>query len=500
MFYQCQSTGLLIANGRLSDDKNTGKFTFCSQLGQSTVDYLLCNLSDFDAIVYFDTLSFNEHSDHAPITFYLPLKMITKHIQENDTRGISRKIVYDMSKLDSFKLQLQNNIETLNKTIYESERESIDDTVHSFTRLLHDMAFDSFGKTFKTKSYNNENANSTNEWFDESCKNARRYFNTARNAFNRAASEENRQNFTRTRTRCNKIKKKAKAKYKLNEGQRISKLAKRDSRKFLKKIRKSIKKKVDGADTLTIDDLYTHFKSVFSESHENNNQNNDPNIINPAENNTEYQNAVDDELDVEFTESELRRAVFAQKDNKSPGIDSISSEILKASYDVISPSLLYLYNRMFRHGEYPRSWGDGIIAPIFKKGDVNDAGNYRGITLINILAKIYSQLLLNRLTNWVEKYEKITKHQFGFQKGKSIVDCIFILHSIVSKVLDSGEKLYCVFIDYEKCFDKIDRMFLWQKLISQKVSCKLVNAIKSMYITVKSCVRYNSSYSDFFLV
>ena len=119
-----------------------------------------------------------------------------------------------------------------------------------------------------------------------------------------------------------------------------------------------------------------------------------------------YRNAVGDELDFEFTESELRWAVFAQTHNKSPGIDSISSEIQKASYDVISPSLLYLYNRMFRNGECPRSWGGGIIPPIFKTGDVNDAGNYRGITLINILAKIYSQLLLNRLTGWVEKFEK----------------------------------------------------------------------------------------------
>ena len=119
--------------------------------------------------------------------------MSTKHIQENDTRGISRRIVYDKPKFDSLNLQLQNNIETLNKTIYESEREPIDDTVQSFIRLLHnmafDMAFDSFGKTFKTKSYINETANSTNKWFDESCKNARRDCNTARNAFNKAASE-----------------------------------------------------------------------------------------------------------------------------------------------------------------------------------------------------------------------------------------------------------------------------------------------------------------------
>ena len=97
---------------------------------------------------------------------------------------------------------------------------------------------------------------------------------------------------------------------------RISKLVKRDSRKFWKNIRKTFKKKQDGTDSLSIDDLYTHFKSVFSESQEN--QNVDPNFMNDTENNTEYRDAVDDELDFEFTESELRRAVFAQKDNKSP--------------------------------------------------------------------------------------------------------------------------------------------------------------------------------------
>ena len=72
---------------------------------------------------------------------------------------------------------------------------------------------------------------------------------------------------------------------------------------------------------------------------------------------------------------------------------------------------------------------------------VNDASNYRGITMINILAKVYSQLLLNRVTKWAEVYENITKNQFGFQKGKSIpdciTDCIFILQSVITKVLNS---------------------------------------------------------------
>ena len=93
---------------------------------------------------------------------------------------------------------------------------------------------------------------------------------------------------------------------------------------------------------------------------------------------------------------------------------------------------------------------------------------------------------------------KILDNQFGFQKGKSTVDCIFTFYSIIAKTLGSKEKLYCVFIDYEKAFDKVDRSFLWQKLILEKVSSKLVKTLNAMYSVVKSCVRHRSAYSRFF--
>ena len=70
----CQSTGLLIANGRLLGDQNRGNFTFCSHQGQSTVDYLLLNFLDFETLSNFEILDFNEYSDHAPIMYILYLK------------------------------------------------------------------------------------------------------------------------------------------------------------------------------------------------------------------------------------------------------------------------------------------------------------------------------------------------------------------------------------------------------------------------------------------
>ena len=126
-------------------------------------------------------------------------------------------------------------------------------------------------------------------------------------------------------------------------------------------------------------------------------------------------------------------------------MDNLCAEIFKNSFDIISPFLIILFNRLFANGEYPKAWGEGIIVPIFKSGNTDDTTNYRGITLINVLGKIYSQVLLTRLSKWSEKREKLSKNQFGFQKGKSTVDCMFILHSVISKVLKFRGKTILLF-------------------------------------------------------
>jgi len=138
----------------------------------------------------------------------------------------------------------------------------------------------------------------------------------------------------------------------------------------------------------------------------------------------------------------------------------------------------------------------GYIIPIFKGEDSNLAQHHRGITLNNILAKIYSQILFNQLTIRIKNNETIINNQFGYQKGKGTTYCIFLLHVIIYKVIHSGQKLYSAFIDYEKCYDKINLPFLWQKLVSNNISTKMINAIKAMYSTVKSVVKNNNEVSD----
>ena len=94
---------------------------------------------------------------------------------------------------------------------------------------------------------------------------------------------------------------------------------------------------------------------------------------------------------------------------------------------------------VFSSGCYPTQWSEGLITPIHKKGSLDDVNNYRGITLINILSKIYSHLLNNRLLKWAEQNEKLSDCQFGFQRNKSTVDCIFIFHALISKKVQVGK-------------------------------------------------------------
>ena len=142
----CLSTGLLIANGRLHDDRNVDKFTFCSHNGHSVVDYLLLNFYDIVSESYFDVLSFNEYSDHAPVTLYFTLKpQNIKPETSNNDFFINRKIVWGDSKVNLFHSQLINNNESIQRLIRDANTEPIDHVVQDFTRFLHDNAFDVFG-------------------------------------------------------------------------------------------------------------------------------------------------------------------------------------------------------------------------------------------------------------------------------------------------------------------------------------------------------------------
>ena len=98
------------------------------------------------------------------------------------------------------------------------------------------------------------------------------------------------------------------------------------------------------------------------------------------------------ELDEAFTVEELVKAVKNLKNGKAPGEDGLLNEIFKSN-DFLLPSCLELYNQILASGTFPKCWTTGVIIPLHKKGDVNSISNYRGITLLPIMSKLFTKLV-----------------------------------------------------------------------------------------------------------
>ena len=127
--------------------------------------------------------------------------------------------------------------------------------------------------------------------------------------------------------------------------------------------------------------------------------------------------------------------------------------------------ILRLFNVILKSGIVPDDWCMGYITPIFKSGDDKDPGNYRGITLLSCMGKLFTSVVNRRLNEFVRKYNVVGTEQAGLKKKKSTIDPIFTLKSLIDLYLYKKKNIYYCFIDYSKAFDTIPRYELWTKLL-----------------------------------
>lgn len=205
-----------------------------------------------------------------------------------------------------------------------------------------------------------------------------------------------------------------------------------------------------------------------------------------------------EELNAEISFLEIQKAVKQLRNGASGGPDLFLNEFFKNGSDTLLKYIHTLFNKLFETGYFPDKWSDGFIVPIYKKGDKNEPANYRGITLLSTIGKLFTRILNNRLNDWAEEYHVYIEAQAGFRKNMGTTDNIFILNSLITHVLNQNEKLYCVFVDFTKAFDFVVRDILWYKLLKLGVRGRMLDIIKSIYSTVKSQVKHNNVLSNVF--
>ena len=172
------------------------------------------------------------------------------------------KIVYDESKAALFRSELMNEaLQRLNSCVDSSP---VDSVVNSFTEYFFATTALVFGKETHVSEKGTLNP-PRNKWFDQQCREVKNEFKRARNTFLRLKNATNRKSFQAARTKYNRSKYKAKQKFKIKEGKNICDIAKKQTRKFWKEIKRKFKPKSWQSETLTAEDLLSHFKTLFGD-------------------------------------------------------------------------------------------------------------------------------------------------------------------------------------------------------------------------------------------
>jgi hypothetical protein len=133
----------------------------------------------------------------------------------------------------------------------------------------------------------------------------------------------------------------------------------------------------------------------------------------------------------EITREELEQQLRKLKRKKAPGRDGIQNESWIYGTEREVDRLLEIMNGVWKGEGFPQEWKEGIICPIYKKGEKDAASNYRGITLLNTAYKVYAMIVEERLMKEMNERGALPDGQAGFRKGRGTMDNVYILNHII---------------------------------------------------------------------
>ena len=202
-------------------------------------------------------------------------------------------------------------------------------------------------------------------------------------------------------------------------------------------------------------------------------------------------------LDNHFIDEEITDAIRSLKPGKAGGPDLILNDMLVAANPLLNSCLCKLFNLVLDTEQLPNPWSFGYLVPIFKKGDRLDTGNYRGLSIVSCVNKLFTKMLNTRLVNFLDPHNLMSCFQIGFVKKKRTSDHVFVLKCILEEAKSKKQAVFGCFVDLKKAYDTVWREGLFVKLLCQySLSTKFVRLIKNMYSGLHGVVKVNNVQSD----
>ena len=193
-----------------------------------------------------------------------------------------------------------------------------------------------------------------------------------------------------------------------------------------------------------------------------------------------------EELNLPILKEEVIAAVNSLKQGKSPGVDNIPAEFLKAGGDQIIDALHGICQRIWSARSWPEQWTTSLVIPLPKKGNLRMCQNHRTISLISHQSKVMLRIILNRLKSKAE--EILSEEQAGFRLKRSTAEQIFNIRVLIEKHLTHQQESHHNFIDFKKAFDRVWHGGLRHSLRRFNIDEGLVAVMASLYQQASSAV------------
>ena len=180
---------------------------------------------------------------------------------------------------------------------------------------------------------------------------------------------------------------------------------------------------------------------------------------------------------------------------KSTGLDGISVRFLKDGTELLAAPLCHIVNLSLTSEVVPSGMKDARVIPLFKKGSRLDCGNYRPVSILNVLSKILERAVHGQLVSYLTKKGVLTDSQSGFRPGFSTDTCLLGLSEFVRRELSGGNLVGLVLLDLQKAFDCVDHGILLEKLGRMGVGS--LDWFRSYLSGRRQCVTVDGVVSEF---
>lgn len=365
----CDDSGGVVLNGRMTGDSN-GEFTYIDTMGKSVNDLAIAS---FGAVKYVESYRVLDEnfSDHFPIE--LGLRNMKAKQNENCLELIPKLIWREQSRM-KYRAELEKIINVENSSLEKHTISTLVEVVKTAAKL--------------TDSSTQKPLMRKQRWYDWQCEKLRVKSYKLLKVFRHNDENDAKLEYLRINREFKSLCKKKKADYNENITKEIEKV--KDAKQWWKLVRKLRNGTFTLGSTIKINDLKMHFHCIL----------NSPNTYKRIEFAEPYVQS--EILDANFTLAELQLVLCKAKDGKAPGSDRVPVEFYKNAPENFLARMVQVFNEIYLGGNLPSCFKESIIFPLHKKGDIQDVTNYRGISFIDSIVKVYTGVLLHRLNLWIE--------------------------------------------------------------------------------------------------